>query len=264
MSVKTVDTSSPSHSTTTDLIRQMICIDDTEIQHYGFGMAIQAMDYIIALKLVQDIYRQEGYLNPEEESATCRILQNHFNEKTAVFVGKKHDEIAFTVSLFPDGPHELPMDSIYREELDQLRFQGRKIGEVSCLATHPDHRHISQTILFHGFRMMFKHATETLGLDDLVITIHPKHGIVYKEVLMFEEVCPGTVKTYPIVNNNPALGLRMNLHGIEAKFKHFYKNNPPETNLYEFVFGENSKIPGQPQPSEKIKPFPVRPNSHMH
>lgn len=251
------------NSGATDYLRQMISINDLEIQDYGFGMAIQAKDYIMALKLVQDIYRKEGYLNSKEKSATCRILKNHFYDKTAVFIGKKQGEIAFTVSLFPDASWGLPMDSIYKEELDQLRFQGRKIGEVGCLATHPDHRHISQTILMHGFKMMFKHASENLGLDDLVITVHPKHALVYKEILMFEEVCPGTVKTYPTVNNNPAFALRLNLHEVEAKLKHYYNDNPPETNLYQFMF-QKEPAKSNPLRNKTIETISYGKDSQIH
>ncbi len=224
----------------TDQLRQIIRIDDLAMQHYAFGMATQASDVFTALKLVQDVYIQEGYMRKEQCSGPCRILKQHYHEKTAVFVGKKQEDIAFTVSLFPDSELGLPMDSIYRQELDHLRSLGRKIGEVGCLATHPDHRNGSQNILMHGNKIMLKYAMEHLELDDLVIVVHPKHERVYKEVLMFEDIHSGTVKPYPEVNNNPAVALRLNLDEIEEILRHVYQNQAPETNLHHFLFVKDS------------------------
>lgn len=224
----------------TDHYRQMICMDDQEAEGYEFGIAEKGKDYFHALKLVQDIYKEEGYVNPENDTGPCRLLKNHYYDKTAVFVGKKGDEIAFTVSLFPDSPWGLPMDDIYKKELDQLRSKGRKIGEVGCLATHPDHRNGSQNILMHGNKLILKYALEEFDLDDLVITIHPKHAEVYKQTLMFEDLNPGTVKTYPTVNHNPAVALRLNLDGIQEKVRQFYGHHVSAANLYHFLFEKES------------------------
>jgi len=221
-------------------LREMIRIDDLQTLDYNFGVITQADDFFTALKLVQDIYLEEGYVDIKTDPGPCRILKNHHLKDTAVFFGKKNEEIAFTVSLFPDSAWGLPMDTIYKKELDSLRSQGRKIGEVGCLATHPDHRNGSQNILMHGNKIMLKYAMEHLELDDLVITVHPKHALVYKEVLMFEEIESGVVRTYPKVNNNPAIALRLDLHAAEDKFKHFYQNNNTDTNLHHFLFVKNS------------------------
>lgn len=219
----------------TDL-RQLIRIDDLKMSRYYFEPARRIEDYFSALKLVQDVYIEEGYVNADESSSPYRILENHFFEKTTVFIGKKDKELVFTVSLFPDSPHGLPMDTIYKKELDHLRNQGRMIGEVGCLATHPEFRDGSQNILMHGNKIMLKYAMEYLKLDDLVITVHPKHALVYKEVLMFDEIGKGEIKPYPKVNGNPAIALRLNLHEVETKSRHFYQNNPLETNLHHFLF----------------------------
>lgn len=217
-------------------LRQLIKIDELKMKSYHFKPAGCVEDYFTALKLVQDVYIQEGYVNPAESACRYRILQNHFLEETAVFIGKKNKEIVFTVSLFPDSTHGLPMDRIYKKDLEHLRAQGRRIGEVGCLATHPEFRDGSQNILMHGNKIMLKYAMEYLHLDDLVITVHPKHALIYKEVLMFEEIGQGEIKAYPKVNNNPAIALRLNLHDVEEKCRHFYQGNSPETNLYHFLF----------------------------
>jgi len=217
-------------------LRQLIKIDDLKMAQYHFKAASCSKEFLSALKLVQDVYTKEGYINAEEASCSCRILENHFFEKTTVFVGKKNEKIIFTVSLFPDTPYGLPMDQVYKQELDHLRRQGRKIGEVGCLATHPEFRNGSQNIPMYGNKIMYKYAMENLKIDDLVITVHPKHAVVYKEILMFEELGKSEIKAHPKVNGNPAVALRLNLHEAEKKYRHFYQNNPIESNLHHFFF----------------------------
>ncbi len=221
-------------------LRQLIRIDDLKMEPYHFKPASCVEDYFTALKLVQEVYIKEGYVNAAESACRYRILKNHFLEETAVFIGKNDQELVFTVSLFPDSTHGLPMDRIYKIDLDHLRIQGRRIGEVGCLATHPGFRNGSQNILMHGNKIMLKYAMEYLHLDDLVITVHPKHALVYKEALMFEEIGQGEIKAYPKVNNNPAIALRLNLHDAKEKFRRFYQDNSPETNLHHFLFVKQS------------------------
>lgn len=217
-------------------LRQLIKIDEFKMAQYCFKPASCIEDYFAALKLVQDVYIEEGYINADDSSCPCRVLENHFFEKTIVFVGKKDEQVVFTVSLFPDSSNGLPMDRIYKKELDHLRSQGRMVGEVGCLATHPEFRDGSQNILMHGNKIMLKYAMEYLKLDDLVITVNPKHALVYKEILLFEEIGQGEIKAHPKVNGNPAVALRLNLHEVEAKCRHFYQNNPLESNLHHFLF----------------------------
>lgn len=223
-------------------LQQLIKIDELKMAQYQFKLATSAKDYFAALKLVQDVYRKEGYVNANESSCPCRILENHFFEKTAIFIGKKEEKLVFTVSLFPDSPKGLPMDSIYKNDLDSLRDQGRRIGEVGCLATHPEYRDRSQNIPMHGNKIMLNYAMEYLKLDDLVITVHPKHALVYKDVLMFEEIGKGTIKAHPKVNSNPAVALRLNLNEAEAKYRHFYQYNSLDTNIHHFFFVKQSRI----------------------
>lgn len=222
--------------------QKLVCIDSCKMEDYEFKIADKPDEFFHALKLVQEVYAQEGYINREDTSRQCRICKHHFFENSAVFIGKKDQNLIFTMSLFPDSSHGLPMDTIYEKELNRLRRQGRRLGEVGCLATHPDCRDGSQNIPMYGNKIMFHYAMDTLKLDDLVITVHPKHALVYKKTLLFDELGPGRIKSHPGVNNNPALALRLNLQEAEEKFHYFYKDNSPETNLHDFFFVKNCGI----------------------
>ncbi len=220
-------------------LRDMIRIDEREAREYMFHRAKNSQDMHDALKLVQDIYIQEGYVDKRTVTGPCRVLKNHLYEDTAVFVGKKNGDIIFTVSLFPDSPWGLPMDAIYEKELGRLRSRGRQIGEVGCLATHPDHRTGTQIIPMYCNKIILNYAMEQIKLDDLVIAVHPKHAPVYKELLLFDDLNPGTVRAYPSVNNNPAVALRLNLRETREKYRQCYQHKPLEANLHHFVFVKN-------------------------
>lgn len=223
-------------------LRQSVTIDEKRMSQYNFKPADCIQDYYTALKLVQDVYIEEGYVNAQEISCPCRILKNHLFDKTAVFIGKKNKKLIYTASLFPDSPDRLPMDTIFGKELDLLRAQGRKIGEVGCLATHPDVRDGSQNTLMHGNKILFKYAMDHLQLDDLVITVNPKHAPIYKQLLLFDDLGNGKVKAYPKVNKNPAVALRINLRQVKEVFRQCYGNNTPETNLHHFLFVKKSPL----------------------
>ncbi|MCK5838054.1 MAG: hypothetical protein KAH09_12385, partial [Desulfobacula sp.] len=120
------------------------------------------------------------------------------------------------------------------------------------LATHPDFRDGSQNILMHGNKIMLKYAMEYLKLDDLVITVNPKHSMVYKDVLMFDDIGDGKIKPYPKVNSHPAVALRLNLHEVEEKCRHFYGNNSLETNLHHFLFVKHSSMLELPEKNDII------------
>jgi hypothetical protein len=115
------------------------------------------------------------------------------------------------------------MDEIYFNELNQLRKMGRRIAEVSSLASDSTLfgpgvslmlNAKKMFIVFKLFKLLFDYAKEILKIDDLCISIHPKHEITYK-FLLFEDL--GNLKYYPSVNNNPAIAKRLNLDGIENK-----------------------------------------------
>jgi hypothetical protein len=217
-------------------LRSKIRINNELANGFKFKIAQNKDEFEGACRLVHDQYVQKGYM--ERRKSGMRLSLFHALPETTTFIGKKNDLLAYTLTLFQDSALGLPMDSIYKKELDSLRAQGRKIAEVGALAAHPDIQKEDQTVLMHGNKIMHKYGRDHLGVDDLVIAINPKHQWLYEHVLLFEKI--GDLTQYDYVKKAPAVAYRLNLRSAEAKYRAVYGGNPPEKNLHKFFMEEKS------------------------
>ncbi len=183
-----------------------------------------------AYGLVYVNYRQQGYIarNP------ARIRMSVFNAfpSTVTFVGKLRGDVVATVTLVPDTPVGLPMDAIYHDEVQSLRDQRRKLAEVTMLADRRHELRRSLPVLMSLMKQVFDYATLILELNDLCITINPRHESYYRRYLPFEPM--GGLKAYPSVRNNPALAQRLDLdrayencEGNQRLLKWFFTDRTP-------------------------------------
>lgn len=144
---------------------------------------------------------------------------------TTTFIAKQAGRVVATVTLIPDSPLGIPMDKIYKNEVDALRGQGRRVSEASQLAI--DNRLFPQgwfsmfnfnklIFLFKLFKLILDYAAEVEKLDDSCIAVNPKHQYLYK-FIGFEKW--GGLKYYGSVNNAPAVAKRLDLHRLEDYFR---------------------------------------------
>ena len=220
------------------ILRSQIRVEDLDPKEFDFDLARTAEDVLTALKLVHEVYSQEGYTNDDHKGNSYRVLQNHLTDKALVFQGKKGSKTVFSVSIFIDSTFGLPMDTIFKEELNKLRCENRRLVEVGCLATLPTVRNRSQLIPMHGNKLVFSYARDKLGMDDLVVTVHPKHQAIYEDILQFKQL--GKEKPYGLVNGNPAIAMRLDLNTVENVFRKIYKGKPRSKDLHDFFFERES------------------------
>ncbi len=223
----------------------------SEIDNIVFRCAESLDDYIKAFRLVHDVYVQAGYIDPTPSA--LRITPYHSNPNSRVFLGMyqggQQETIIYTISMFPDSAEHagLPMDMAFKRELDVLRDQGRSLVEIGALASAPTFRKKDMNIPMLGNQIIQKYAFEYLHSDDIVITVHPKHRWVYRDLLLFEEL--GCVDEYGYVRDNPAVAMRLNLRTAEEKYRNVYGAMPREKNLHRFFFGEESPSVCMPKSS---------------
>ena len=229
-------------------LRGRIKIGLEDADNYKFKIADRKDEYESACRLVHDKYVQKGYMTPTE-SGLRLSLQNALPE-TTTFIGKKKDTIISTLTIFQDSEMGLPMDAIYKQELDHLRQQGRKIVEVGALAVHPSICKQDQTVLMHGNKIMHSYSREYLGVDDLVVAINPRHQWFYEHILLFEQI--GELKAYNYVKKAPAVAYRLDLNKAEIKYKATYQNKPLEKNLYRFFYVDKSPCIQYPEKNRHV------------
>jgi len=163
-----------------------------------------------ALRLVHDNYVRCGYTAPQPGG--LRVGVHYALPTTQCFVAVVRGEVFATASLFADGPLGLPADELYPDKLAELRLAGRKIGEVGMLADRRREQSRSFPTLLRMMKRIFWTVLDA-GLDDLVITVNPKHAEFYKQMLCFEDF--GPLRSYASVGNAPALLLRVNLTSLD-------------------------------------------------
>lgn len=153
-----------------------------------------------AFRLVADRYKARGYETPG--AGPYRYTPYHALPGTVTFVAKDGDRVVATLSLVPDNDTlGLPMESIYGEEVASLRWEGRTLGEVTCLAEEGLNPREFLKVFSALIRVMFQYHVRRGG-DTWVITVNPRHRSYYTKVLGFVPL--GPCRSYSSVGDAPA------------------------------------------------------------
>jgi hypothetical protein len=162
-------------------------------------------------RLLHDNYVEQGYMFPHPSGLRVTI----FNAlpTTRTFIAVNAGRVVSCLTLVPDSPLGLPMDDIYREELDGLRRSGRRMAEVSGLATDRSVCEAGCTILLNLVKCLYAQALAS-GLDDICIAVNPSHKRFYETGLGFRVL--GDLKTYSSVNYAPAYALRLEVRAFAS------------------------------------------------
>ncbi len=178
----------------------------------GFYRADSKESLEEAFALVWEEYGKEGYIGADTE---LKVPPYDFLPTSATFVAKSADAVIGMVTLVGDGENGLPMESIYGKEVAGFRTGGREMAEISQLAIRrdeaahasADRRRFRSDILLSLFRLVYFFAKQA-GIGILCITINPKHESFY-EAIGFVRF--GELKSYPLVNDAPALAMMLPL-----------------------------------------------------
>ena len=98
-------------------------------QSIVYKMAERQSELEQSYRLLHDTYVASGYLQPNPSGMRLSIYNALPNVRT--FVAKDNGEVISCTTFVPDSPLGLPMDQIYRSELNGLRLAGRRIAEIS-------------------------------------------------------------------------------------------------------------------------------------
>ncbi|GAB4238110.1 MAG: hypothetical protein Kow00121_65050 [Elainellaceae cyanobacterium] len=211
-------------------LREKISIDFSKLGQFTFKIAETKSELEQAYRLVHDAYLKEGYIEPHPSG--IRVSLMNALPTATTFVALQDGKVVATTSLFPDSDLGLPLDAIYKQEADQLRQMNRRIAEVGTLASAPQVRLADLSIPLGLNKIMYIYASQYLQVDDLVVTINPKHCPFYVDILLFEPI--GAVKSYHSVNGNPAVLLKLRLDTAEERFYRTYEGQPNSKNLHHF------------------------------
>jgi len=163
-------------------------------------------DFGEALRLVQSRYEMRGYTPAGRERAELTLY--HVLPETRTILVKALSRVVATVTFVPDSPLGLPAEQVFREDVAPLRSEGRHLSELSALAVADqirieDRPHLTRW-LFHSIEAQVRGEGR---IDDLLITVNPRHVPFYDRRLGFE-VLAGP-RPHPKVQGADAVLMRL-------------------------------------------------------
>ena len=92
-------------------------------------VANQPAERKAAFKLCNEVYCKSGLT--DLESSGLRVMRQHLVDTTRVLIASTpRNEVVFTVTLVGDGEYGLPMESLFGNEVEEMRASGTRLAEV--------------------------------------------------------------------------------------------------------------------------------------
>lgn len=181
-----------------------------EEAQYDVRLAVGIFERAEAARLVEQLYGHEGYLAGRSASAPSPAMPlfsvHHLLDEALVFTARLEGRLVGALTVIFDSPAGLPMDALYKEELDGLRAAGRRPCEFCSLAVAPDLARNAHGALLELFRAAYRYATYAAGATDVCVTLKPSHAGFYKRI-NFERF--GGVCLDPRFKNADTIAMRL-------------------------------------------------------
>jgi hypothetical protein len=206
-------------------------IGEPRVEALEFGLATDTATLDQSFRLVHDRYLWRGYATRSDSGR--RLSAHNALPSTLVFVARGGARVVGTVTLVPDSPIGLPIDEIYAAEVAALRREDRRLAEVGALAVDRG-QPLGLAVVLRLLRILVIHAAEIARLDDLIVTVNPRHVAFYRRWLLFQALGPR--RPYDRVNGAPAVALRLDLRPVRALIEAVQAGRP-RAPLYDFFFG---------------------------
>jgi hypothetical protein len=205
---------------------QQIALDE---EKFKIRLATTADRRESASLLIQKMYSWRGYSTGAPIAAPNRIS----------LVAGVGEAVIGTLTIGFDSPDGLLADEMYKAEIDTLRQQGRKVGELIKLAVDQELR--SMQVLAALFHLAYIYGRNIHHLTDAVIEVNPRHVGFYEKMLGFQRL--GEEKMCPRANA-PAMLLRLEGDYIARQIQSFGgkgKAAHGEKSLYPYFLSPNDE-----------------------
>ena len=176
-----------------------------------------------AYSLVYKEYLKKGFTRKNPYRLRLSFY-NALAETTTLIAIKDNSEILATATIVSDSDFGLPMEDIFKAEIEQLRDYGKKICEITMLAVDTDFfKHnfpalpfSSSLYVFSFFKVIFDYIQYIIGFDIMCAAVHPHRKHIFDH-LLFQDV--GTEKKYYTANGAPAIAKYLDIHSVEKRLR---------------------------------------------
>ncbi len=194
------------------------------------GVASTRKEREAAYAFVYRAYREEGFTGRGGGGLWYSL--HHILPATATFIMCRNGEIVATATAVPDSPLGLPMERMYREEIDGLRRQGRRPCEIAGLAVRGASFSTRLQAILHMYRVVYYYAKFYLTAHDFTVVVSPEHARFYRRVLLFDEI--GGERSDPNANGAASVAIRLDLVTAPERFRRRQAGPRPAYNMYDF------------------------------
>ncbi len=181
-------------------------------------------------KLVQSRYASKGYL-------TDNSTTPHQNLHQITFEASNDHQLFGTISLTIDSNDGLLSDSLYANEINNLRNKNRTVCELSKFASHTAHG--SKEVFAALFHLAHIYAYILNDVQDAVIEVNPRHAFFYKRMLGFHQI--GAERICERVNA-PAILLHLDLDFMRQQIISLSPQNPSNSRtIYPYFLSQHEE-----------------------
>ncbi len=183
-----------------------------------------------ASMLIKKMYSWRGY-------QTSFNMDEQPNRMT--LVASSAEQTIGTITIGFDSQIGLLADDLYRDELNKLRSDGRRLCEFTKLAVDGEIK--SKQVLAALFHIAFIYSFDIQKFTDLLIEVNPRHVKYYERMLGFVGWAETRINKRV---NAPAVLLRLELDYVRAQIARF--GGKPELasaekSLYPYAFSQNEE-----------------------
>ncbi len=130
-----------------------------------------------------DKYLKAGFIAPND--AGIFTYPQYVSRDAAVVAFFKGAQVLRTLSMAPDGPGGLPLDLVFRPQLDELRQNGLRMFEVGLHASADDASKLQAELDLQACGILF---AERFGYDVCLAGMPLSKSRFYERVLGFKQV----------------------------------------------------------------------------
>jgi len=189
--------------------------------------------------IVYKQYLEASLISPNEMSVFT--FPEYISNNTAVILGEKMGKTVCTVSAVLDSVNGLPLDNYYKEDLDLLRNNGKKLIEIGLLA---DARGTGKLSSITDLLSSIGRFGVFSDHHDFVVGVHPRRVKFFESIFGFKTL--GSIKGYGKLNTAPVVLLYAHGKDLEVAAKdvniEIYKDSKDFDFARRYQFNPNNFI----------------------
>lgn len=169
------------------------------------------IEFLKGMEMTNGEYRRTGIV--KDSRSIFLYNEGLLNPNSTLFLARKEQDILGTISVIGRHENHIPCARLFREELDALRLEQRKVVELGTLSVK--HQSESENLVFMLYLKIMIYTIFVEKVDDIFIQVKANVASFYVRNFLFKKV--GKSKLHPDYSNLEASLLRVDVKSIREK-----------------------------------------------